>query len=496
MKLSFNKDEVFRSSINLGMSGINMPVISPEEIKNKFGVEGKALEQFGWFGGSNNANTFYPGLDVPEELMPKPEDFIRVPFRLLSATVVGAGTWKATDFSNIDLLKASASKLTKKPIYYDHDTDLLNWVGIVESTTWEDAKGDVPGGINALLAIDAKTNPKIARGVLIGAIFSNSVTVEFDWIPSHSFNDAYEFENHCGTISAKDGKMIRRIVTNIYDYYETSLVWLGADPYAKLIDENGDLVNVDESSTYKLEKETAKNQYEKDKRFSIGLSLDKNILSLNKQQSKQQINFVEMKKELLIMLTSLLGLQEGTELTKEHLSKLSIKTEGDPTPDPTLAKLSAIDDEGNPLESLPSIEKEGTHLIVAKDTFEKFKTEAAKVTQLEADAKIGRDSIQAKRDEVKRLYGLSVGENSDDSVLSLIDSAKPEQLDGLMKQYAKGATGKFTATCKKCGEKDSFEFRSSEGTLGEGGEPTPTSKSASFSDLMDKFDNITMFPGK
>ena len=73
------------------------------------------------------------------------------------------------------------------------------------------------------MAVDAKTNPKVARGVLMGSIFSNSVTVEFEWKMSHPFENEYEFLDKIGQYGA-DGKMIRRVVTKILNYHKSSLI--------------------------------------------------------------------------------------------------------------------------------------------------------------------------------------------------------------------------------------------------------------------------------
>jgi len=221
---SFNKAE--SAKLALDNVGVNLPF---SELANQ------DTEGFGWWGQSNNANV-YQNIDVKKELLPKPEDFVKVPFRLISATTVGAGSWKVTDFSNEAVLKASMKKLIGKPVYPNHDSDdVFNYVGIIESVKWTEARMQdgqmIPAGIDGIIAIDGKTSPKIARGVLMGAIFSNSVTVNFDWEPSHFFESPNDFYHKIGTIHT-DGKMVRRVVTNINDYYESSLVWLGADPFA------------------------------------------------------------------------------------------------------------------------------------------------------------------------------------------------------------------------------------------------------------------------
>lgn len=491
MKLSFSKAEFFRASLDLRNSGISMPVIGNDQAVKRFGVNEKIQESFGLFGGSNNANTFHPEVNIPENIIPKPEDFVRVPFRLLSATTVGAGTWKATDFSDETMLRQSAEMLNRKPIYFDHDTDLLNWVGIVEGVEWQAGQGDVPSGINGLLAIDAVTNPKIARGVLIGSIFSNSVTVEFDWEPSHHFDSPYEFNEKIGTYHS-DGEMIRRKVKKIHNYHETSLVWLGADPYAKLIDDDGNLVHIDESSTYNLEKDEIKDKYTKDNEYSLSFSLTKDIIGWRKNQ-KQNFNKntkdknkfnnlkdAEMDKELLLLLKGIFGLSEDQKLTKEQIESLQIKDDAATAQLETFSKLTPVDEKGETIEL--SEVGEATHVVIAKESFDSILAEAEKVEDLQTKADLGDTLLAAERDEVERLYSLSVDNDTDEAIVDLIKDASVEQLSALKKQYSKDA-------------KKKFNFRSSEdGDDGLGEEDEV--ESASFNDLMEKFGSPTMNLGK
>ena len=513
LKLSFNKEEFNRSSLKLGCSGISTPLITDKQIKENYNL-GSVRESFGFFGSSGDPNKFYPGLNIPEDVIPKPEDFIRVPFRLLSATVVGAGSWKATDFSDERVLKASLKKVDKKPIFTEHEQEMLNWVGIVEGTSWGVKSGDVPGGINGILAIDAKTNPKIARGVLIGAIFSNSVTVEFDWKPSHTFSDMYEFDNLVGTYH-EDGTMIRRIVTKIHDYHETSLVWLGADPYAKLIGDDGKLVNIDTASTYKLEKEDIKTTYTENKSYSIPMSLDKNIISLSKRKKQIELKPEDMDKELKLALQKLLGLKDTDEVKVENLSKLALVDDKQKVKSENFGKLQAVNEKGENIDTPETIEKESfvmvdksqfeglvtTNTELAKfkaDVNEKIPTEEGeilldKLGSLSAEAENGKTLIEAKRVECKRLYGLSVDQKVDKTITEMIENADPKQLEALITQYSGKATGKFTGTCKSCGSKE-FEFRSTE--TGEDDPEAENQDSASFQDLMEKYDKPSMISGK
>ena len=176
-RLNF-KHADFRGSVDLGLSGINTAIATPAVTHHNYeGFDTRGF-QFGNLWSSINDPKFYSDVTA-SDIVPKEEDFIEVTFRLISATTVGAGTWKATDFTNAKVLKASMDKLNGKPIYKDRETDLDNWVGVVKGTRWSAETTEngvkIPAGIDGLMLIDAKTNPKIARGLLLGSIFSNSV---------------------------------------------------------------------------------------------------------------------------------------------------------------------------------------------------------------------------------------------------------------------------------------------------------------------------------
>lgn len=520
LKLSFSKAEMKRAQVQLGNAGIMLAMPSDKEDANKF------MQSFGFFGGSGDGNKFYPDLNVQQDLMPKEEDFVNVPFRMLSATVVAAGTWRSTDFTDAEVLRRAVKKLANKPVYKEHDTDLDNWVGLVKNPKFSPAftMNDgmkIPAGIDAIISIDGKTNPKIARAVLVGGIYSNSVTVEFDWEPSHIFegeNAEHEFERSIGKII--DGRMVCRKVTEIIDFYESSLVWLGADPYAKKISESGDLINVDESSTY--EDEVVQTRYKKESKYEANLALSKNLLSLSKNSSFNNTNpkkEEDMKPELVLALKAILGLAADAEITKENIDTLAVKSTD--TTDAVAEELATAVSEltGEKVEaSLGSkalISKfaghkavkseELTALTAAKGEVESLKNEKtalaaevgtlkadkatleAKVTELSPKAALGDKFVADKRTECERLYNISVDNKPIESVLNLIKKATVEELDGLIAQYTKGVTQSFTGKCKDCGS-TSFEFKSSVA-----GEVTGDGKSkdlgTDFQSIHEKFDN-------
>lgn len=506
MTLSFSKAELKRTAkLEMGNAGC---MISYDTLRSQ-SFSKRREDSFGWFGNSSDSNKFYPGLDVSGDVVPKDADYVRAAFRLISQTIVAGGTWRATDFSRPGVLKASVKKLNDKTVYLDHDTDILNWVGRVEKPVWSDAftmpdGTAVPGGIDGTIAIDAKVAPKVARGILSNIIFSNSVTVEFEWEPSHKFDDDYEFECNIGVTI--DGKMVCRVVTKIIDYYESSLCWLGADPYAKLIDKDGNLVNVDTSSTFDDEIiQTEYKKYEKTHSFSIQHAFSKEVLSLSKRNTEissnnDTENNDDMNPELLAQLRKILGLADDAEVTTEMLSTLTVAATEDPAavpptgeeglsrdvvasylsgvkgetvaPDAVVAELASqgkgfklvkVED----FTALETAQVELTSqigaLAVEKATLTgEVSTLTASVADLTPKAAMGDKFIQAKREECKRLYNLSVDNKGVPAIIAMIDKASVEELDGLNGVYTKGQTERFSGKCKKCGSTD-FEFRSSVG---------------------------------
>ena len=200
------------------------------------------IAQFGFWGGDIDYNTYYPNLDK-SELTPKDEEFIEPMFRLLSETIVSKN-WNPTDFGQNGVLKASMKMLLGQTVNCDHETNIGNAIGAVSQVMWQESYKDgsftIPAGINGILKIDGKANPRIARGILMEppSIHSNSVTVQFKWDKSHPQMEDNEFYQKLGTYDSK-GVMVRRIVTDIVRYLETALVSHGADSFAQKIGSEG-----------------------------------------------------------------------------------------------------------------------------------------------------------------------------------------------------------------------------------------------------------------
>lgn len=214
--------------------------------ENYFKATKVDTEKYGLFGANTDYNTYYPNV-TKEDLNPKDSEFIEPVFRLLSNCIV-AKDYNPTEFPE-EVLKASMNLLVGQTVNCDHETEIGNAIGSVKSVSWQDSyKADngvvIPGGINGVLKIDAKANPRIARGILMDppSIHSNSVTVMFEWEKSHNMSDA-EFREKFNT-RLYDGSLVRRIAKKILAYRETSLVSHGADPFAQII-ANGKINNPD-----------------------------------------------------------------------------------------------------------------------------------------------------------------------------------------------------------------------------------------------------------
>ncbi|TAL31578.1 MAG: hypothetical protein EPN93_17435 [Spirochaetes bacterium] len=153
------------------------------------------------------------------------EKYLYAPFRALTATVIRD---RAIDFSDAAMLKKSAKMLLGQTVYANHTQDVTAWLGVVAKTWWDDG-GTIPPGVNATLKISKEWNLKIVAGIKEEAIHSASVEVYFEWKKSHP--DLEDFWFHFG--EEIDGKLVCVIATAIISYGEISLVWQGADIYAK-----------------------------------------------------------------------------------------------------------------------------------------------------------------------------------------------------------------------------------------------------------------------
>ena len=413
-----------------------------------------SIAQFGFWGGDIDYNTYYPNLDK-SELTPKDEEFIEPMFRLLSETIVSKN-WNPTDFSQNGVLKASMKMLLGQTVNCDHETNIGNAIGAVSQVMWQEAYKDgsftIPGGINGILKIDGKANPRIARGILMEppSIHSNSVTVQFKWDKSHPSMEESEFYQKLGTYDSK-GEMVRRIVTEVVRYMETSLVSHGADSFAQKIGSDGKIINPTFAkrtwSSYEEYRDDKSKQYfftDYKSDFSSFQEKDDTQGSFNDNQEgdeKSKTNNKEnMNKELQEFLESLFGkdmltLGEGQEMSQE-------------------AAVSLIQ---NLVSSRNELQTSVDNLTTEKNSLTEQVTNLnAQVANLTEMATVGKNHIASLRENAVGTYKKLMGENADETIVTMLNAETTgiTTLISLTKDYQARLEEKFPLTCAKCGSKD------------------------------------------
>lgn len=474
-----------KAELAIGESGINigMPTTDVDQYNNL------ATESFN----TNLKDIEMPSLDgmgVPENLKPKTEDFLYVPFRLLSATMVAAGSWRSTMFP-AKVLKKATGMLLKKGVFTDHDDRPKNWTGYVAKTTWQNATqqngNTIPGGINGLLAIDTTIdrNRDIAKGIVSGAVYSNSVGISFSYKMSHEYENVWNFREKVGTIH-DDGRMVCMEVSEVIDIHETSLVYLGADPYAKRIGDDG-LVNVDNGGVYEgLTKNTTqlsfKKEYETNK-FTIPCGLNKNVLFLTGKRDStisatNQTTDIDMEKNIVAALLAKFNIASVEELTEDFIKNFGTRETSTLSVVKSLA-LSRVQEKDGSIDSVNLDKFIESNVFVStieleslKQSDSKIKDLEAKVTELEAakvtlsdNAKLGADFLSSQRDLAKKFFRLEklnkVDATEIETICGMFDKASPSELQALIKQHGLTIGGQFSYTCGDCGSPE-FKFQSTE----------------------------------
>ena len=413
----------------------------------------ESLSKFGLF--SNiDYNTFFPDVQ-PKDFNPEKDEFIEPIFRLLSNCIVSKN-YNPTEFP-ADVLKASMPLLVGQTVNCDHETNIGNAIGSVVDVFWQEAYKtadgqEIPAGINGKLKIDAKANPRIARGINMDppSIHSNSVTVQFEWKPSHDFENPWEFWDRLGTYD-ENGQMIRRIATRIISYKETSLVSHGADPFAQLLDNKGKIINPGyASSVYNSFSEVIKEKVSSSCRAvsttdykalgevavmhntSININKGEQPSPVDKNQNKNIMN-----KELQEFLEKLFG--EGM-LSLAEGSSASVEL--------VLTEVKKLVQEKKDLS---------TQLTEAQNN---ASTLQEKVTNLENDAKentsfieMGKNHLKEVREATLASYKKISGEEKIDThIVNLIENtASLDLLISLKSTYDAQLEEKFPLHCADCG---------------------------------------------
>lgn len=434
------------------MAGFLPTGVEPQTFSENFyrwnHVSKESVEKLGLFGSDIDYNTYYPNL-TKEDLTPNADEFIEPVFRLLSATIVSKN-WNPTDFSQPGVLKASMRMLLGQTVNCDHSTDIGNAIGSVSQVMWQEGYRDgnfmIPAGINGVLKIDGKANPRIARGILMDppSIHSNSVTVQFKWDKSHPGMDDRDFWDKLGTYDEK-GNMIRKVVTEVVRYLETSLVSHGADSFAQKIGEDGKIINPEFAkrtwtSFAEYQEDTKKAYYFTDFKEDINSYQENNDTPPNNINTNNPLNNNTMNKELKEFLEKLFGdnllsLAEGQEVSTE-------------------LALSAVQSLVN---SKKTLEASITNLTTEKNQLsEQITQKDAEIANLTAMATVGKNHIASLREEVVGNYKKLKGDKVDETIVTMLNAETTglQTLISLNKDYKAQLEEKFPLTCSKCGSHD------------------------------------------
>lgn len=429
----------------------------------------ESIQSLGFFGSDIDYNTYYPDLKT-EDLSPKDDEFIEPMFRLLSSTIVSKN-WNPTDFSQGGVLKASMKLLLGQTVNCDHETNIGNAIGSVSKVVWQDEYKDgdftIPAGINGVLKIDGKANPRIARGILMDppSIHSNSVTVQFRWDKSHPELSDQDFYEKLGTYDEK-GNMIRRMVTEVVRYMETSLVSHGADSFAQKIGADGKIVNPEYakrawSSYSEYMADVSRKFFFEDTKSNIFINNDTkvNFNENNGSNGPTKNNNNNMNEELKLFLEKLFGedmltLSEGKEATQEEAISLI---------------QSMVKDLNSLNEKATNLETENTSLS------EQVVNLKAEVESLKEMYELGKSYVTKLRENVVANYKKVQGDKFDenDPVFTMLNSETTPliTLEGLNKSYEQRLEELFPMKCSHCGSTD-FSRASSAAEEKQDGEDT------------------------
>jgi len=487
-------DKLFIETVTFGMGhslimGHKPENITMDQIYRKMEEDEHDIESFGLFERATpNYTTYYPDVTA-EDLAPQDAEFIEPIFRMLSNVTVYAG-WNPIYFP-ADVLKSSMYLLLGSTVNIDHEMAVGNAIGSVKSVEWQNsytASGvKVPAGINAVLKIDGKANPRIARGIMMDppSIHANSVTVKFGWKKSHPKLSDEDFFQKIGTFDDK-GKLIQKIAEKIEAYHETSLVSHGADPFAQKVDANGKIVKpIYAGSRYNLadqtiDKDSISNNYIyvdfkqfKDYDPESGVititSTGTNIPNQNTENMEAFLRFLETLHNLEVDSLTEENYQEKLkDIETGHATALSEATE---EPEPVVIL---------ELEGVEAIEGEITSLreklaAVPEDVSEKIEL-----------AETGKVVVSELRAETERLYKLTAEEGKPDAaILAVIAGSDYKTLKALHKQYEEAAGEAFKMTCDDCGSENVTRASAQPGAEGE-----DEKKPLSNEEIMDKHTGV------
>lgn len=426
------KKFVSKESLTFGHSLItgNTPKkLSCDQVSEVITKESTATENFGLFETSaTNYNTYYPDV-TPEDLNPKDEDYVYPLFRALSNIIINK--YGPIDFTDTKLLDEAKNKLIGLAVYTNHEMIVGNEIGVISEVSFQKPYKsktgvDIPSGINVRLKLDGKSNPKIARAIMgtPPSIHSVSVTVEFEWEPSHKFADVNEFWRKLGTYT-EDGELITRKVTEIKNFYEISLVSHGADPYAQVLDKDGNINNPGlANSRYQF---SAEDYAERGHYFSYKAPDLISLTGTPEITIPKNINNKDNKNNIQPM---------NKEVKDRLIKKFSLKEES--TDEEVIAKLEEVANNSTTLQ-------EQINTLNATIT-----EKENRIKELEPLSSVGQEVLSNTIKEATRLYQLHSGDKVNPKIVELIEKSDFNQATIYLEQYRDLVEEKFQGVCLDC----------------------------------------------
>ena len=320
-------------------------------------------------------------------------------------------------------------------VYTEHEDLVGNHIGVVVETFWQEAYTvngiKIPAGINGVLKVDGKSNPKIARGILMDppAIHSDSVSVVYRWSKSHDIDDFYD---KLGTYDEK-GDLIRKVVDEILLYTELSLVPHGADPFAK-IQKGNSIVNPEFSSKmYSLSgNKLSMSDYKNLPKGDIEIEISYFNYNFNPENPKKD----DKMKEFLLKLAGKVGHQ----------------FEGEPDGDKLIEFISNkfaenVQDETDYAKEISDLKKEKETL---QGSVDQLNQDLATYQEKKGFIEIGESHLNQVRADAEKFYKLIKGDKADEAITSLIKGADMKSATSLLKQYEEEYNELVPLSCAKC----------------------------------------------
>lgn len=373
---------------------------------------------------------------------PKAEDYEHIPFRLISSGVVGR-SWQTTDFP-ADVLKESIPLLEGVSAATNHwFYSVGDVIGVVNNCQWEesfvDSNGNtIPAGIIGDYVIDNQMHADLLRNLkgvpeegIPPAVKGSSVSVVFDYVPSHEFQYDWQFEEALGTIV--NGELVRRIVTKIHEYRESSLVLRPADKNATSRvgkDTKAKMMGASRFSSMRFSElpEDVKQTYHTTGEFEILQGFDE--IAEEEQKDAEPVPTQTPQPE-----------PQNFELQLNTLRQERIQSEARYQQEISLLQTSQAN-----LQS-----QVADYAAQVGSLTQKLNLAEAKNKELEPRAIIGDTHLIELRRETAKFYQLAVG-NTDPFMLKQIEEVGYDTLKAFHKQYSELAEGKYTLACQKCGE--------------------------------------------